>query len=94
MVASWNALTLNQPSFNSNSRMASDWVSACIQKEGGTWVRRTTTSPGPDTIGYHLITESGTFRTKQGLFRDFTEVGADRIQDTYSFVASRLNFQS
>jgi len=72
----------------------SDWVSACIQKEGGTWVRRTTTSSGPDTIGYHLITESGTFRTKQGLFRDFTEVGADRIQDTYSFVASRLNFQS
>jgi hypothetical protein len=41
--------------------------------------------------GYHLVTESGTFFTQDVLMRDFTEVGANRIQETYPFTASFLN---
>lgn len=50
--------------------------------------------------GFHLITESGTFYigfTRHGLreqgqllVRDFTEVGADRIHETYAFTADCL----
>jgi hypothetical protein len=43
--------------------------------------------------GYHLVTESGTFFTHDVLMRDFTEVGANRIQETYPFTASFLNGQ-
>ena len=43
---------------------------------------------------YHLITESGSFRIGFGqekmLVRDFTEVGAKRIHETYSFIKSVL----
>ena len=68
------------------------WVSACIRKSEITWTRVTTLGSGSDTqVGRHLITESGTFQTEQGLFRDFTEVGYDRIQETYAFVADRLS---
>ena len=67
------------------------WVSACIRKSDTKWARVTTLGSGSDTqVGRHLITESGTFQTEQGLFRDFTEVGYDRIHETYSFVADRL----
>jgi hypothetical protein len=41
--------------------------------------------------GFHLVTESGTFFTQDVLTRDFTEVGANRIQETYSFTESFLN---
>lgn len=41
--------------------------------------------------GFHLVTESGTFFTQGVLTRDFTEVGANRIQETYPFTASFLN---
>jgi hypothetical protein len=71
--------------------LTTDWTSACIQQVEGVWTRVSTLVPGPDTqMGYHLITESGTFLTSQGLFRDFTEVGHDQIQETYPYVASRL----
>jgi len=44
--------------------------------------------------GKHLITESGTFFIEHFSFkvlvRDFTEVGADRIHETYSFVEKYL----
>jgi hypothetical protein len=41
--------------------------------------------------GYHLVTESGTFVLSTGEWmRDFTEVGADRIAETYDFVLSQL----
>jgi hypothetical protein len=72
----------------------SKWISACIQTSKSTskWTRVTTLGSGSDRkVGRHLITESGTFQTKLGLFRDFTEVGYDRIQETYPFVASRLD---
>jgi hypothetical protein len=42
--------------------------------------------------GYHLVTESGTFKIGFGcqtmLVRDFTEVGAKRIHETYPFIKS------
>jgi hypothetical protein len=44
--------------------------------------------------GWNLITESGVFQVKRGngviRSRDFTEVGYDRIQETYPFVLERL----
>lgn len=44
--------------------------------------------------GYHLVTESGSFKIGFGkekmLVRDFTEVGANRIHETYPFVKSIL----
>jgi hypothetical protein len=47
--------------------------------------------------GMHLITESGTFITFPSpstpcLVRDFTEVGLDRLERTYSTVLDALNF--
>lgn len=39
---------------------------------------------------YSLVTRSGVFSTDSGLVRDFTEVGADRIDKTYDFVLSLL----
>lgn len=45
--------------------------------------------------GYQLITESGTFIIESNkLVRDFTEVGADRIHETYSFTQSTINVES
>jgi hypothetical protein len=44
---------------------------------------------------YQLVTESGTFIIQSNiLVRDFTEVGADRIHETYSFTQSRINIAS
>jgi hypothetical protein len=40
-----------------------------------------------DGLGCHLITKSGIFMIEGEKFvRDFTEIGADRIHETYSFV--------
>lgn len=72
------------------------WTSACIQRVNDKWTRVSTdVIPSKHTeSGYHLITESGTFLTNEGLFRDFTEVGYNRIQETYPFVADRLSNHS
>lgn len=44
---------------------------------------------------YQLVTESGTFIIRSNiLVRDFTEVGANRIHETYSFVDSIINIAS
>jgi len=44
---------------------------------------------------YQLLTESGTFIVDSNiLVRDFTEVGADRIHETYAFVDSIINVES
>jgi hypothetical protein len=44
--------------------------------------------------GYHLITDSGTFNIAfvggEALMRDFTEVGSDRIDETYPFTLKCL----
>lgn len=43
-------------------------------------------------VGYHLVTESGSFKigfaNENMLVRDFTEVGAKRIHETYPFIKS------
>jgi len=45
--------------------------------------------------GYQLVTESGTFIVASNiLVRDFTEVGADRIHETYPFTQSAINIAS
>lgn len=42
--------------------------------------------------GYQLVTDSGTFKTADGIWaRDFTEVGHDRIHETYSFTSWKLS---
>ena len=81
-----------------------NWMSACIEKiylstEGTTYHSRVTTI-GPSTeflAGRHLITDSGTFliscERNVRFMRDFTEVGMDRIHETYPLVASRLALQ-
>jgi hypothetical protein len=44
------------------------------------------------SVGYHLVTESGSFTigfgTQRMIVRDFTEVGAKRIHETYPFIKS------
>ena len=72
------------------------WSASCIKKEGSGWIRCSTVKEGTDLLeGLHLITESGVFQIyRGGLFRDFTEVGANRIHETYPYVASRLSYFS
>jgi hypothetical protein len=54
------------------------------------WKHPTYTQP-PCSIGSHLITESGTFFTSPyGPVRDFTEIGWNKIQDTYPLTSSLL----
>jgi hypothetical protein len=73
-----------------------DWMSSCIKKiSTETYVRQTTLIESTDLIeGYHVITESGRLlvypRAQMVELRDFTEVGVDQIDRTYSFVAKRL----
>lgn len=75
-----------------------EWNTAIYEKQGEEWVLQPSTlTPSTwKTIGYHLITESGIvayYDTKHNtsrIIRDFTEVGHNRIQDTYSFIANRL----
>lgn len=64
--------------------------------EDGKWTHK----PGGPVVsndGWHLVTESGTFLIGGGseggarVVRDFTEVGWNRIHETYSFVEFLLN---
>jgi len=77
----------------------SDWLSGCIEKKytptGLIHRRITTISKSTDFIkGKHLITDSGLLVVHINgsvlQLRDFTEVGIDRIHETYPFVARRL----
>lgn len=75
-----------------------EWNTAIYKKEEDCWrICESTLSPSQTNItGYHLITESGTFvyyhrkNNTMDIIRDFTEVGHDRIEETYSFIADRL----
>jgi hypothetical protein len=80
----------------------SGWMSACIEKiyepTGRYHKRVTTITPSAQyLIGRHLITDSGLFlvthESRVRRMRDFTEVGMDRIHETYPLVASRLALQ-
>jgi hypothetical protein len=77
----------------------SDWLSGCIEKKytptGLIHHRLTTLQHSTDFIkGKHLITDSGLLvvhiNGSVRQLRDFTEVGIDRIHETYPFVARRL----
>lgn len=54
------------------------------------WIHGSHTSLEKEGNAYSLVTRSGTFSTDCGVVRDFTEVGADRIDQTYDFVLSLL----
>jgi hypothetical protein len=74
---------------------SSGWMASCIEASRYRWKRVTTLANGTVSVrGKHIITNSGVFRvvssTGYAIVRDFTEVGADKIGDTYSFVASSL----
>ena len=78
---------------------SSDWLSGCIEKKytptGLIHHRLTTLQHSTDFIkGKHLITDSGLLvvhiNGSVRQLRDFTEVGIDRIHETYPFVAERL----
>jgi len=66
---------------------AAAWV-----KHGRTWQHRIFGTP-VSKDGWHLVTESGTFTLEGGVtLRDFTEVGVDKIHETYQFVAILLAY--
>jgi len=80
----------------------SGWMSACIEKIFSPTERYhkrvTTITPSAQFLtGHHLITDSGLFLVAHNSqvrhMRDFTEVGMDRIHETYPLVASRLALQ-
>ena len=58
----------------------------------GIWTHARGKGKTPSQPGYHLVTESGSFKIGFGkekmLVRDFTEVGAKRIHETYPFIKS------
>ena len=61
---------------------------------GSLWCHPST-SISPSSTSLQLITVSGTFFTsKFGLVRDFTEIGWNSIDDSYSFTDSMLNSNS
>ncbi len=58
--------------------------------QNGSWQHRDSGKYGSKE-GYHLITESGTFLIEGAIcVRDFTEVGINRIHETYPFVENLL----
>jgi hypothetical protein len=56
------------------------------------WAHPPSKCVAPKRGGFHLVTESGSFKIGFGkdkmLVRDFTEVGAKRIHETYPFIKS------
>ena len=59
------------------------------------WTHSPHYSSEAESSGYHLITESGIFMINgKTALRDFTEVGLNRIGQTYSFVLSKLSSSS
>jgi hypothetical protein len=79
---------------------AKQWNTAVYEKEGAVWIRQPSTVPcagsGGYMKGYHLITATGTFtyydkvNDRSRCVRDFTEVGHDAIDRTYSYIVERL----
>jgi len=89
----------------SDTRNGEFWISSGVRilNRNGIWVRNTGLSVNENMkeeeeeinqIGYHLITESGTFTILSGLeiynIRDFTEVGYKNIDKTYDEVRNHL----
>jgi hypothetical protein len=71
------------------------WFSDSVWWRGGTeWRQIPNGQKGPILKGFHLITDSGTFLVNNGTesreVRDFTEVGSDRIAETYEWMKAIL----
>ena len=68
--------------------------SACWIKNGDRWIRAANSADWqaalPVKTMYTLITESGTFSIGGNVFRDFTEVGMDKIDQTYRFTLDHI----
>lgn len=65
-------------------------------RTSGIWSQPTITMPVCEEKWYSLFTEAGTFRLLEAnylgtAFRDFSDVGVDRISDTYTWVLESLN---
>jgi hypothetical protein len=78
---------------DSTQKADNQWTTGGYQWQEGRW----SLCQGSLTLGqrgWNLITESGVFQVRRGdeviRSRDFTEVGYDRIQETYPFVLERL----
>jgi len=71
----------------------------CFYPTHELWAHPFRSYPSISTTGYHLVTKSGIFfidvyTASPLLIRDFTEVGWDRIDETYAFVLSHLNVRN
>ena len=70
------------------------FINKNTKEEDAATVAATATAAAAATIGYHLITESGTFTIVSGVeiynIRDFTEVGYKNIDKTYDEVRNHL----
>jgi hypothetical protein len=78
---------------DSTQKADNQWTTGGYQWQEGRWsLCQGSLSLGQR--GWNLITESGVFQVRRGdeviRSRDFTEVGYDRIQETYPFVLERL----
>jgi hypothetical protein len=67
-----------------------------MKAKNGEWAQPKTTLPVKEEVWYSLFTESGTFLLLEPGYigtavRDFSDVGADRIHDTYDWVLDSLN---
>ena len=85
-----------------SARDAPVWHTEWYEDCGGTWKKQShgqlhgqsREQLSVDGMGHALITESGevvvSYEGVERIIRDFTEVGYDRIQETYEFLAARL----
>ena len=68
--------------------------SACWINAGDRWIRAANSADWqaalPVNTMYTFITESGTFSIEGNVFRDFTEVGMDKINQTYGFTLDHI----
>jgi hypothetical protein len=74
----------------------SEWNNELYELKDSVWIKgKSTLEKSSKKIeGRTLITETGEFiilDKVEKLVRDFTEIGSDSIEETYPFVASRLN---
>lgn len=90
VLGEYKDTSTRQPTSGPNS---ATWM---LHGDDGRWIHPYHVETPDCPIGYQLITESGTFVINiydaiPLVIRDFTEVGYNRIDETYAFVLSRLN---
>jgi len=77
---------------NTKNTINKEWHTALYEFDNGIWIKGNSTAT--DVLeGRTLITETGEFiiwDNKEKLVRDFTEIGYNRIHETYQFISDRL----